>query len=114
MVRKGETAAGQKTSQQARIPAVDEAPRGGRACAPSVAMRTVCPILFVAAACGSVHFTDPNQPQLFRSTVEYAAGAQSEPLAWMPLIELLDEGGIGCAAVQQWTAQPLRASVRAT
>src|SRR5947209_6317423 len=70
--------------------------------------------LLLASACGAVHYGDPNPPQLFRSTVEYTSAVRSEPLVWMPLIDLFDESGTGCSGAQQWARQALRSAMRAT
>lgn len=75
-------------------------------------MRIGC--CLVLAACGSVNYTDPNAPRLFRSTVTYTTSAQEEPLVWMPLIDLFDESGINCTAAQAWLRQAIRSAVQAT
>src|SRR3954469_7979601 len=105
---------GRKSSGQAHSPAVDASPPHRRAFAPALVMRTLRAMPLLAAACGSVHYVDPNQPGLFRATVEYRTSAQSEPMVWMTLIDLFDESGTGCAAAQQWAAQAVRGAMRAT
>ena len=65
------------------------------------------------AGCGSVHFTDPNAPHLFRSTAQYTSGAIAEPLVWLPVIDIFSETAVACDAARSWTLQAIRAAMLA-
>ena len=63
------------------------------------------------AGCGSVHFTDPNAPHLFRSKAQYTAGSAPEPLVWLPVIDIFSETAGGCDAARNWTLQTIRSAM---
>jgi hypothetical protein len=65
------------------------------------------------AACGSVHFTDPNAPQLFRSKAQYATGARPEPVVWLPVIDVFAETASACDGARAWTLQTIRRAMLA-
>jgi hypothetical protein len=65
------------------------------------------------AACGSVHFTDPNAPQLFRSKAQYTTGATAEPVVWLPVIDVFAESSADCDGARAWTLQTIRRAMLA-
>lgn len=69
--------------------------------------------LLLLAACGSVHFTDPNAPQLFRSKAHYTTGAAPEPVVWLPVIDVFAERSADCNAARAWTLQIIRSAMLA-
>lgn len=71
------------------------------------------PLIIAIAGCGSVHFTDPNAPLLFRSTMVYSAGAVSEPTIWLPIVDVFDESPGDCANAQTWTLKIIRGAMLA-
>lgn len=67
-------------------------------------------LTLLLAGCGSVHFTDPRPPQLFRSTAEYTASAAAEPVVWMPVLDLFAEKTESCDTARAWTRGAIRAA----
>ncbi|MFN2547812.1 MAG: hypothetical protein ABR567_10295 [Myxococcales bacterium] len=70
---------------------------------------------FLLVACGAVHFTEPNPPQLFRSVAQYTSDAVPEPVVWLPVLDLFTESGnaAACAAAHDWTLQAIHDAMTA-
>jgi hypothetical protein len=73
-------------------------------------MRTILPALLVAA-CGEVHFIDPNPPLLFRNTAEFTSSSVSEPLVWVAVTNLFVQDSGQCASARQSTVAAIRAAM---
>jgi len=70
-------------------------------------MRTILPAV-LAAACGEVHFIDPNPPRLFRNTAVYTSSSVNEPVVWVAITNLFLQDSSQCASARETTVAAIR------
>ena len=68
-------------------------------------------LALLAAACGEVHFVEPNPPRLFRNTAEFTSAAVSEPVVWVAVTNLFIQDASECAWARQTTLAAVREAI---